>query len=382
MRKPYAARICFRFRSLDVETTTAIRIVPGSVRAVDQNGVNVPLDIGTEEITITISAAAVEGIVSCQASSPTNPRQARIFGSVDNGTGTSLFTLSQSGLPYALPASTDGNPWSIIAACDCHINARVLNINSPSTGNNVTLRAGDLVGAQSDRDDGEINIRDAIALSTRLGGPAGDLACADLNQDGIVDIADLAILRGNFGLREFAPFDGQPPALAAVTPAQDAATVSCRMEAIADSNRATLILDVTGVDNLYGYEIRLESNTALVQTTVAGWDTSRSLLQPEGNEPAVMEMHNETMEGNLDVAVLRQSPAQAISGSGELARIELQPGSTAGTHTFSFDDIILADRDANFIPHQMGDMSGCTFVSDGSGAAADGAVYLPLVRRQ
>jgi Tol biopolymer transport system component len=369
-----------RFRSQDVETDSTIRIVPNSVQVVDANGAPIDVDIDTASFTISISAAAIEGVASCQASDPNNPRQTRIFGSSFNGTGTSLFTLAQSGAPYALPASTSGNPWSVIAACNCHLNARVLNVTSPSTGNNVTLRAGDIVGAQTDRDDGEINVRDAIALAARLGGTPGNLPCADLNQDGEVDVADLAILRGNFGLREFTPFDGQPPALADATLEQDAATVSCRVESATEDDPAVLVLEVTGVEDLYGYSVNLATDPALVQPARTGWDTSRSLLQPDEGGPSVLEMQNATTGDSLDVSVIRQNSAQPVSGSGELARIALRSGTDAGTHTFSVEDIILADRNANFIPHQMGDMSGCTFVSDGASTATDGTVYLPLLQ--
>jgi hypothetical protein len=371
-----------RFHSQNTETTSTIRIVPGSVNAVDQNGNTVPINVGTDEITFTISSAAIEGVVTCQASSSANPRQTRIFASSYNGMGTSIFTLSQSGSPYSLPASTSGNPWSVIAACDCHINARILDVDSPSTGNDVTLQAGDLVGVESDRDDGEINIRDAIAVAARLGGAPGDLVCADLNQDGNVDVADLAILRGNFGLREFTPFDGQPPALADATPEQNAATtVSCRVEPVADTSRSTLIIEVDSVTDLYGYSLNLATDPTLAQATDQGWDISNSLLQPDPDGPSVMQMQNDVIGESLDVAVMRQSPAPAVSGSGELARIEFQSGSTTGTHTFSFNDIILADRDANFIPHQVGDMSQCQFISDGSGASSSHSLYLPLIAR-
>jgi hypothetical protein len=350
------------------------------VRAVDENGNLVPVDVGTDEITIAISAAAIEGVISCQAGSPTTPRQTRIFGSSFNGNGTSLFTLSQSGVPYALPASTSGNPWSVIAACDCHLNARVIDVLSPSTGNNATLPAGDLVGAQSDRDDGEINVRDAIAMAIRLGGPAGDLACADLNQDGTVNVSDMAILRGNFGLREFVPFDGAPPTIASAAPA-DAATVNCRVEPMRETNHATMIIEVDGVTDLYGYSFNLTTSPTLVQPTPDGWDISNSLLRPDTDTPSLLEVQNDVAGNSLDVAVVRQNPAQAVSGSGELARIELHPGTTTGTHTFSFDDIILADQDADFIPHQVGDMSQCQFVSNGIDDRNMHDVFLPLVIR-
>jgi hypothetical protein len=372
-----------RFRSLNNETSTTIRIIPESVRVVDMNGNPLPIDIGVDALTVEISTATIEGIVTCQAGSTSNPRQTRIFASSFNGQGSSIFTLSRSGDPYALNASTSGNPWSVIAACDCHINARILDVNSSSAGNDVTLRAGDIVGVDSDRDNGEINVRDAVALSARLGGPVDDLACADLNQDGRVDVSDMAILRGNFPLREFTPFDSIQRAVVMsepITDTADAATVNCRIEQEPDTNSATMIIEVDGVRDLYGYSINLPIDPELVIVPEA-WDLSNSLLQPVGDEPSILEMQNSQMDASLEVAVVRQNPAPGVSGSGELARITLQSGSTEGTHTFSFDNIILADQQANFIPHQEGDMSQCNFVSKGTAAENTTSVYLPLVLR-
>lgn len=143
------------------------------------------------DLTITVNPAPeIEGTVTLQApdSREITINAVSAFQSAQGG------VTRNSGVAFSI-ALPSGSDYKLTATAPCHLSAETgANIQSPSTGNDVTLIAGDVNG------DNVINIQDLSAMGSRFGGGPGTLPCADLvGEDDVVNIRDLSRAGSNFG---------------------------------------------------------------------------------------------------------------------------------------------------------------------------------------
>ncbi|NJL06671.1 MAG: hypothetical protein HC911_17570 [Chloroflexaceae bacterium] len=356
------------FRSTGNLGQTALRLVEAEY--LDRNGQLLARLQPNAALPVTITADSIQGVVTCQAGTS---RRANLFASTDEGTGAATsFTTVASGAAYTLAAPRGGNPYSVIATCPCHLAARQLDINAPATGQNVRLLGGDI------DDNDQINILDVITIGRLFNRAPGEAACADLNQNGVVDLPDLTITQANFRRSRFQPFDprqalSDPAQQATVIalPAQTPATVSCRMEP-ANNGEATLILEVTNVSDLYGYSVELQSSPQLTLGE-SQW-TLGQFVQSD------IVVENSAQNGRYVLTISQQGELAGASGSGELGRIKVR-APAAGMYTVRFGDVLLGSSDATVIAVAT---TGCSLSIDQSNPTPmpqGQRVYLPLVVR-
>jgi len=130
-------------------------------------------------------------------------------------------------------------------------------------------------------------------------------------------------------------------------------------------------LRVQGVENLYGLEVHLSFDPALVEVVDA--DPAKPGVQIGGGDflpngfVAVNNADNAT--GRIDYAVTLLNPAEPVSGEGVLAAITFE-GKANGSSPLKIDKAILASREASEIPSQTQD--GVVGVSAGGKAPPAG----------
>ena len=157
--------------------------------------------------------------------------------------------------------------------------------------------------------------------------------------------------------------------LPSATAAQSTATLGCRLEAatVAVGADTTLIIEVADVDNLYGYQLKLNYDAARVQ--IQDGDSERSgvnlalgsFLKPD----FIVWNEADNAAGNVALALTQINPSPASNGSGELARAVVR-GVAAGAVSFTFAEVILSDAQGVALTQTV---EGCTLVV-GAGSQA------------
>jgi hypothetical protein len=370
-------RVIFRTRA-QVGTTS---LTLTEAEYLDRNGQPIATLAAPVDLPVTVTSDTITGVASCQAG--TN-RTLNLFASTDDGTGTpTSFTTILSGARYTLAAPRVGNPYSVIATCSCHVPARRLGIQSPATNQNAQLLGGDVDGNQ------QINILDIIGIARRFNQPPGDLACADLDQDGTVTFSDLTVAQANFGTERFLPFNPvlqtlavrrdvehatTPPLATPIAQPQQTATVSCRVEDATEPGTGTLIVEAANVDDLYGFSFALASDPTV--------DVPGDTLTPGQFVSPDIEVLNRVIDGTLELAISQQGAIDGVSGAGELGRATIAVPQ-AGTYTFTFTDGMLGTSAGAEHAYTT---EGCTFTADEAATTPeppdgnDSTLYLPLLR--
>lgn len=126
--------------------------------------------------------------------------------------------------------------------------------------------------------------------------------------------------------------------------------ISCRFEPplIQASQTATLIIEVSDVLNLYGYELKMTYDPARIQFNDA--DTSKEAinLQLGAFISPDFILFNKADSGTVHLALTQLAPVESKSGSGELVRSTLQ-GTGEGFANFAFGDFTLSDHNGRAI---------------------------------
>ena len=141
--------------------------------------------------------------------------------------------------------------------------------------------------------------------------------------------------------------------------AQQSATLRCRAErsTVTVDGKVTLFVEAVNVADLYGYELTLKFNGALVHFEDADSGKSGVNLQVgdflSPDFVVVNTVDNST--GQATLALTQLSPSESVSGTGELARATLT-GMAPGVVSFSFADVVLSDPAGVAIPVTM---QGC-----------------------
>lgn len=152
------------------------------------------------DLPITINPApTIEGTVTLQASGTGRPVTVNAAALGYQGSAQ-----QNTGLPFSIAVPTGSN-YELTASAACHLSAVQSGTAAPSTGNTVTLLAGDV------NNDGRVNIQDLAAIGNLFGGtvpdsPTPTQACTDLNQDGVINILDLSLAASNYN-KTTSPWD-------------------------------------------------------------------------------------------------------------------------------------------------------------------------------
>lgn len=139
--------------------------------------------------------------------------------------------------------------------------------------------------------------------------------------------------------------------------AQESATLRCRVEktTVAVGEETTFFLDIENVSNLYGYELNLTYDAALVHFVDADAGEAGVNLQIGGFLSPDFIVFNEADNsvGNVRLALTQLSPSPAVDGSGELAQATLV-GVAPGQAAFTFSNVVLSDPAGEAIPVNLG----------------------------
>jgi hypothetical protein len=134
--------------------------------------------------------------------------------------------------------------------------------------------------------------------------------------------------------------------------AQDAQTLlGCRIEQtpLALNGQATLIVEITNVQNLYGYELNMTYDGSRVRIQDADAEKSETNLQLGAFISPDFVVFNRADNGVINLALTQLAPNGPRSGSGELARATLV-GIGAGFANFAFGEVTLSDANGQVIP--------------------------------
>ena len=189
-------RVRFQTRPIAAsQATTTIAVDPATVGLAAPGGVRIfPQSVTGEALTI-LGSSEVRGVVRLQGRGDWSGAR------VDAGPGTTYGADPD-------PVTTDAWGRYAFAATDDHYAitvamARYLSARSEVdvTGGSLALATVELLGGDVDGN-GRVAIGDITAISGLLFGSAVDAAAtpADINYDGWVDILDLALAAGNYGL--------------------------------------------------------------------------------------------------------------------------------------------------------------------------------------
>lgn len=165
-----------------------------------------------------------------------------------------------------------------------------------------------------------------------------------------------------------------------LTAAQNSTTV------LLDPGNATIDISKTvvvnirikSIDNLFGADVRLEYNPAVLEvvdanTLVPGVQiSSGDFPDISGGKGFVAQNTVDAEEGTIGYAMTLLSPAEPVSGSGTLASVTFR-GKAAGKSEISFASVLLSDPNANQIP--SADTGGAIIVT---GAPAPTATPKPV----
>ncbi|MBX3053575.1 MAG: hypothetical protein KF753_19010 [Caldilineaceae bacterium] len=131
---------------------------------------------------------------------------------------------------------------------------------------------------------------------------------------------------------------------------QSTARLTCRFEpaSIPAGQSAQLVIEFADVQNLYGYELKMNYDAGKVQ--VQDGDTTKeginlqlgTFLSPD------FVLFNTADNGSVQLALTQLAPATAKSGSGELGRVAVQ-GIGQGFANFAFGDVTLSDANGKAI---------------------------------
>ncbi|MBX3000922.1 MAG: hypothetical protein KF893_20535 [Caldilineaceae bacterium] len=133
--------------------------------------------------------------------------------------------------------------------------------------------------------------------------------------------------------------------------------LSCRIEPspVAVNGQAVLTVELAGVQNLYGYELKMNYNPGLVQIQDGDAERGGTNLQlvSEFISPDFVVL-NSAENGVISLVLTQLAPNPPRSGNGILARATLV-GVAAGFANFAFTDVILSDNNGQVIPVQRQD---------------------------
>jgi hypothetical protein len=141
--------------------------------------------------------------------------------------------------------------------------------------------------------------------------------------------------------------------------AQQSPTLRCTLgqSSVVVGGKVSLSLAAVDVPNLYGYELSLKFNSAVV--TFEDADPNRSgtnLLMGDFLSPDFVVLNTvNAATGKANLAVTQLSPSQPVTGTGVLASANLV-ATSPGTVNFSFEDVVLSDPAGLAIPVTL---TGC-----------------------
>ena len=152
------------------------------------------------------------------------------------------------------------------------------------------------------------------------------------------------------------------------------ATVTCRLEPNPGfmGSATNLLIEVLGVDDLYGYQLKLnyDSNQVEVLDDDDQKEGVNLTLETIGTADSDFVLINQADSGVIEIVATQTGQVPGFDGDVILARGRVR-GWIKGNVTFQFGEVILANGSPNPIPSQAVNCSG-EFVP---------AVFLPVVTR-
>ncbi len=142
--------------------------------------------------------------------------------------------------------------------------------------------------------------------------------------------------------------------------AQGTTRLHCRVEndRILPDEVTKLVIEVTDIQNLFGYQLKLNFPAGFVEAVDEDPNQEGvnlalgTFLSPD----FVVLNHADNANGVISLAMVQINPAPPKSGAGELASVHMR-GKTPGRVDFVFNEVILSNSSAEAIPHNL---EGCT----------------------
>lgn len=189
---------------------------------------------------------------------------------------------------------------------------------------------------------------------------------ADINADNSVGIVDLVLVGGNYGKQAVMDIDAQGTTDIA-TAAPDAPTkvsISPPVQSAKSGERFDVDVLVQNVTNLYGVDLRIEFDPAVLRVVDANADTPGVQIQNgdflDSSRAFVVPQQVDNEHGTIQYGFTQLSPATPRSGDGRLARITFEVIRDRGGLTpITLRAASLLDSNAELIPATL--QSGTVF---------------------
>lgn len=147
--------------------------------------------------------------------------------------------------------------------------------------------------------------------------------------------------------------------------AQDTSVLLSPASAEVDvGNTTTVDIRIENVTNLYGAEVHLSFDPALLEVEDSDEDMAEVQVQPGSFlAPDFTAQNRVDLEaGTIDFAISQMAPTEAVSGSGVLATITFK-GKASGTSDLNFSSVTLSDQGGEEI--DAGSQNGSVTVNSG-----------------
>jgi hypothetical protein len=182
----------------------------------------------------------------------------------------------------------------------------------------------------------------------------------DLNDDGIIDIFDCVIIATHFGevksQTESSSSSSNSESIRGFIEATTSISVYPSQVTVYKHDVFTVNITITDVTNLYGWELKLYWNSAIIECTNAQIHIPMAWSGNTAEAGIGIENAFNATHGRFFKALSALSPAPAFNGSMTIATLTFK-AKAAGTTALDLQDTKLSDMQASAISHSAADSS-------------------------